>query len=214
MAQATDNKLATALVELEEDKVAALVSEQLAAGMPPLAILEQMRQGMNEIGERYAAGAYFLTELIMAAEIFSKVMKEIEPRLTGEAGGQVGDVVFATVKGDVHDIGKNVVVAMLRGADFRVHDLGVDVPPERIIETLKQTNARLLGLSALLTTSFDSMKTTVEAVRRAGLRDQVKIMIGGGPVDERVRAFVGADAYGRDAQQAVSLARQFVAVEV
>ncbi len=214
MAQATDNKLATALVELEEDKVSALVSEQLAAGMPPLAILEQMRQGMNEIGERYATGAYFLTELIMAAEIFSKVMKEIEPRLTGEAGGQVGDVVFATVKGDVHDIGKNVVVAMLRGADFRVHDLGVDVPPERIIETLKQTNARLLGLSALLTTSFDSMKTTVEAVRRAGLRDQVKIMIGGGPVDERVRAFVGADAYGRDAQQAVSLARQFVAVEV
>jgi len=214
MAQATDNKLATALVELEEDRVTALVSEQLATGVPPLTILDQMRQGMNEIGERYAAGTYFLTELIMAAEIFSKVMKEIEPRLTGEAGGRAGDVVFATVKGDVHDIGKNVVVAMLRGADFRVHDLGVDVPPERIIETLKQTDARLLGLSALLTTSFDSMKTTVEAIRQAGLRDQVKVMIGGGPVDESVRAYVGADAYGRDAQQAVNLARQFVATEV
>jgi methylmalonyl-CoA mutase cobalamin-binding domain/chain len=214
MTQATNGQLASALVELEEKQVETLVSEKLAAGVPPVTILEEMRQGMIEIGDRFAGGTYFLTELIMAAEIFGQTMKKIEPRLTGESGGEAGEVVFATVKGDIHDIGKNIVVAMLRGRGFRVHDLGVDVPPERIVEKLQETGAGILGLSALLTTSFDSMKTTVEAVRQAGLRDRVKIMVGGGPVDERVRAFVGADVCGRDAQQAVSLARQYAAVEV
>ncbi len=214
MSQATNGKLASALIELEEQQVAAMVAQQLSAGTPPLTILDEMRRGMTEIGDRFASGTYFLTDLIMAAEIFGKVMKEVEPRLTGDRGGAAGDVVFATVKGDVHDIGKNIVVAMLRGADFRVHDLGVDVPPERIVEKLKETHAGVLGLSALLTTSFDSMKATVEAMRQAGLRDRVKVMVGGGPVDERVRAYVGADACGHDAQQAVSLARQFAAVEV
>jgi len=210
----TNGRLASALVELEEQQVAALVSEQLAGGVPPLTILDEMRRGMTEIGERFASGTYFLTDLIMSAEIFGKVMKEIEPRLTGGSGGKAGDVVVATVKGDIHDIGKNIVVAMLRGADFRVHDLGVDVAPERIVAKLEESGASVLGLSALLTTSFDSMKATVEAVKKAGLRDRVKIMVGGGPVDERVRAFVGADAYGRDAQQAISLARKFTVVEV
>jgi methanogenic corrinoid protein MtbC1 len=214
MTQATNGKLASALVELEEQQVATLVSEQLAGGVPPLTILDELRRGMTEIGERFAGGTYFLTDLIMSAEIFGKAMKAIEPRLIGESGGKAGGVVIATVKGDVHDIGKNIVVAMLRGADFRVHDLGVDVPPERIVEKLKETGAGVLSLSALLTTSFDSMKATVEAVKQAGLRDRVKIMVGGGPVDERVRAFVGADAYGRDVQQAISLARKFTLVEV
>ncbi len=214
MTQPTKGKLASALVELEEKEVETLVSAKLASGVPPVTILEEMRQGMVEIGDRFAGGTYFLTDLIMAAEIFGQTMKKIEPLLDGESGGTAGEVVFATVKGDVHDIGKNIVVAMLRGAGFRVHDLGVDVPPERIVEKLKETSAHLLGLSALLTTSFDSMKATVEAVKRAGLRDRVKIMIGGGPVDERVRAFVGADVCGRDAQQAVSLMRQHAAVEV
>jgi methylmalonyl-CoA mutase cobalamin-binding domain/chain len=214
MIQATNGNLASALLELEEKDVERLVSDELARGVPPETILEEMRQGMTEIGNRFAGGTYFLTELIMAAEIFGQTMKKIEPRLTGGSGGEAGDVVFATVKGDVHDIGKNIIVAMLRGADFRVHDLGVDVPPERIIEKLKETGAGVLGLSALLTTSFDSMKATVEALARAGLRDHVKVMVGGGPVDERVRAYVGADVCGRDAQQAVNLARQFAAVEV
>jgi methanogenic corrinoid protein MtbC1 len=214
MTQATNGKLASALVELEEQQVATLVSEQLAGGVPPLTILDELRRGMTEIGERFAGGTYFLTDLIMSAEIFGKAMKAIEPLLIGESGGKAGGVVIATVKGDVHDIGKNIVVAMLRGADFRVHDLGVDVPPERIVEKLKETGAGVLSLSALLTTSFDSMKATVEAVKQAGLRDRVKIMVGGGPVDERVRAFVGADAYGRDVQQAISLARKFTLVEV
>src|SRR3990172_4549690 len=210
MTQATNGKLTSALVELEEERAAKLVSEQLAAGVPPLTIVDEMRRGMGEIGERFAAGTYFLSELIMASEIFRAAMEKIEPHLAAGTGGEAGEIVFATVKGDVHDIGKNIIVAMLRGAGFRVHDLGVDVPVERIIEKLRETGASVLGLSALITTSFDSMKTTIEAVAQAGLRDRVKIMIGGGPVDERVRAYVGADAYGHDSQDAIKLARQFL----
>lgn len=213
MTQAINGKLSSALVELEEQQVATLVSQQLAAGVPPPTILDEMRRGMSEIGERFAAGTYFLTDLIMSAEIFRKAMVEIEPRLTGESGGKWGDVVFATVKGDIHDIGKNIVVAMLRGAGFRVHDLGVDVPPERIVEKLKETGAPLLGLSGLITTAFDSMKDTVEALARDGLRGRVKVVIGGGLVNEEVRVYSGADAWGKDVNEAVALCRKFMEVQ-
>jgi methylmalonyl-CoA mutase cobalamin-binding domain/chain len=212
MMSGTDDKLASALVELDEEQVATLVSEELAAGVPPLHILEEMRRGMNEIGERFATGKYFLSELIVAAEIFRKAMMEIEPRLVGETSGELREVVFATVKGDIHDIGKNIVVSLLRVAGFRVHDLGVDVPPERIIEKLKETGAHVLGLSGLLTTSYDGMQETVEAVNQAGLREKVKVMIGGGMVNEQVRAYAGADAWGKDANEAVTLCRKFMEV--
>lgn len=214
MAHEADGQLTSALVELDEEQVTKLVSDQLASGVPPLTIVDQMRQGMNAIGERFAKEEYFLSELIMAAEIFGTAMKTLEPHLSTESQGGYSDVVFATVKGDVHDIGKNIVVAVLRGAGFRVHDLGVDVPPEKIIATIKETDAHIVGLSALITTSYDSMKATIEAIAQAGLRDQVKIMIGGGPTDERVRTYVGADALGHDVQDAVKLARQFAGVEV
>jgi len=214
MVNETDGQLTSALVELDEERVTKSVSDQLAGGVPALAIVEQLRQGMTTIGERFANKEYFLSELIMAAEIFGAAMKTIEPHLSSESQVGYADVVFATVKGDVHDIGKNIVVAVLRGAGFRVHDLGVDVPPEKIIAKIKETNAPIVGLSALITTSYDSMKATIEAIAQAGLRDQVKIMVGGGPTDERVRAFVGADALGRDVHDAVQLARQFAGVEV
>jgi len=213
MTQATNGKLSSSLVELEEQQVEMLVSQQLAAGVPPLTILDEMHRGMSEIGERFGAGTYFLTDMIMGAEIFRKAMEQIEPRLSEEAGGEVGEVVFATVKGDIHDIGKNIVVAMLRGAGFRVHDLGVDVPPERIVEKLEETGAPLLGLSGLITTAFDSMKDTVEALTQAGLRDKVKVMIGGGLVNEEVRVYSGADACGKDVNQAVALCRKFMEVQ-
>ena len=214
MTNETDGQLTSALVELDEERVTKIVSDQLAGGVPALAIVEQLRHGMNAIGERFANEEYFLSELIMAAEIFGAAMKTIEPHLSAESQSSYADVVFATVKGDVHDIGKNIVVAVLRGAGFRVHDLGVDVPPEKIIAKIKETHAPIVGLSALITTSYDSMKATIEAISQAGLRDQVKIMVGGGPTDERVRAFVGADALGRDVHDAVQLARQFAGVEV
>jgi methylmalonyl-CoA mutase cobalamin-binding domain/chain len=213
MTQATQGQLTSALVELEEDQVGSLIAQGLAGGTPPLGLVEQLRQGMLAIGERYAGGTYFLSELIMAGEIFKSAMRQLEPLLAGKDDGQAGQVVMATVKGDIHDIGKDIVVAMLRGAGYRVHDLGVDVAAERIIQALRETGAGVLGLSALITTSFDSMKTTVEALTQAGLREQVKIMIGGGPVDEKVRAYVGADAFGRDAQDAVRLAGELTKVE-
>ncbi len=214
MGEVNESKLTRALVDLDEQQVSALVSAELAEGVPPLTILEEMRNGMTEIGQLFANSTYFLTELIMAADIFARAMKQIEPHLMRETTGQAGTIIFATVHGDVHDIGKNIVVAMLRGADFRVHDLGVDVPPEKIIETLQETGAHVLGLSALLTTSFASMKQTVDALKKAGLRDNIKVMIGGGPVDERVCHYVGADAFGRNPQEAIMLARQLAGLEV
>jgi 5-methyltetrahydrofolate--homocysteine methyltransferase len=213
MTQATQDQLISALVELEEERVGTLVSQGLASGTSPLSMVEAMRQGMLAIGERYAAGTYFLSELIMAGEIFKSTMAQLEPMLASDSGGEAGSVVMATVKGDIHDIGKDIVVAMLRGAGYRVHDLGVDVPAEHIVDKLQETGAPLLGLSALITTSFDSMKTTIEAITQAGLRDRVKIIIGGGPVDEKVRTYVGADFFGRDAQDAVRLASALTRVE-
>lgn len=202
--------LFSALVELDEERAGSVVDDLIANQTPAADILEQMRQGMGEVGQRFGAGTLFLTEMILAAEIFKNQMKKIEPLLAGDGGGNKGEVVIATVKGDVHDIGKNIVVAMLRGTGFEVHDLGVDVPAERIIEKLKESGATLLGLSGLLTTSFTSMKEILDALSEAGLRPAVRTMIGGGPTDERVRTHVGADAIGYDAQQAVLLATEYL----
>jgi methylmalonyl-CoA mutase cobalamin-binding domain/chain len=213
MTHATQGQLTSALVELEEDRVGSFVAQGMAGGLSPLGLVEEMRQGMLAVGERYAAGTYFLSELIMAGEIFKSGMRQLEPLLAGQETGEAGQVVIATVKGDIHDIGKDIVVAMLRGAGYQVHDLGIDVAPERIVERLKETGAGVLGLSALITTSFEAMKSTVEMLTQAGLREGVKIMIGGGPVDEKVRAYVGADAFGRDAQDAVRLAGELTKVE-
>jgi 5-methyltetrahydrofolate--homocysteine methyltransferase len=203
-------ELFSALVELKEDQASALVDDLISNNVAATEILEQMRRAMTEVGERFGAGTIFLTEMILAAEIFGNQMKKIEPLLIGEGGGDKGQVVIATVKGDVHDIGKNVVVAMLRGTGFQVHDLGVDVPADRIIAKLKETGSTLLGLSGLLTTSFTSMKETIDALTEAGLTPGVKTMIGGGPTDERVLAHTGADAVGYDAQQAVLLAAKYL----
>jgi 5-methyltetrahydrofolate--homocysteine methyltransferase len=151
-----------------------------------------------------------LAELIMASEIFKNAMTQVEPHLGAQELESAGEVVFATIKGDVHDLGKNIVVSMLRCNGFTVHDLGVDVDPETIIDKLVETRAPVLGLSALLTTTFKSMKRTIEMIESGGLRQQVKVMVGGGPVDDRVVQYTGADALGKDSRQAVLLARQFV----
>jgi methanogenic corrinoid protein MtbC1 len=210
MAEHPPDQLVSTLVDLDEPGCLGLVSEALKTGRAPMDVLDAMREGMTEIGARFADGTYFLTDLIMAGEIFRKAMEEVEPLLAGGSAESAGQVVFATVQGDFHDIGKNIVIAMLRGAGgYEVHDLGMDVAPERVVEELERTGAPMLGLCALVTTSFDSMRRTVDAVAAAGLRERVKIMVGGGPITDAVRAFVGADAFGRDAQQAVELARQF-----
>lgn len=210
MTKQTRGDLISLLLELKEEQVLGLVVEQLAASVPPHEILDQMRQAMIEVGERFAAGTYFISEMIMAAEIFRMAMEKIEPHLADEATAQLGEVVFATVRGDIHDLGKNIVVTMLRGAGFHVHDLGVDVPPERIIEVLQETGARVLWLSGLITTAFDSMRDTVNALEQASMRDQVKVIIGGVLENEVVQAYTGADAWGKDPRDAIAFCRRFV----
>jgi 5-methyltetrahydrofolate--homocysteine methyltransferase len=197
------------LVELEEDKVLDSVRASLNDGVEPIAVVEELRDGMSEIGKRFEAKDYYLSELIMSAEIFKQAMEIIETKLSGASQATKGTVVLGTVQGDIHDIGKNIVASILRCEGFEVHDLGVDVPPEKFVAKLEETGAGLLALSGLLTIAFDTMKTTVEAVTAAGLRDRVRVIIGGGPVNEAVVEFTGADTFGKDASEAVRLAAQY-----
>ncbi|MCP4420877.1 MAG: cobalamin-binding protein [Chloroflexi bacterium] len=204
------DELTLAIADLDEQTVLALVQERLNDGQDALAILGVCRQGMTLVGEYFQEGEYFISELIFSAAIFKQVAKMVEPHLSSATRPSRGTVVMGTVKGDIHDIGKDLVVVLLKAANFDVHDLGVDVPPQRFVEELKETGAPVLGLSALLTTAFPPMKAIVAAVEEAGLRSQVKIMIGGGPINEQVQQFVGADAWGANAQTAVDLCNQWI----
>lgn len=208
-----DGQLSRTLADLEEEAILSLVRQELEAGTDPLAILEACRQGMELVGQRYEQNEYFLSDLIMAGEIFHQVSDLLTPHLAAANGGESkGTVVVGTVQGDIHDIGKNIVVTLLRSARYDVHDLGVNVPPAHFVETVRDTGAKVVGLSGLLTTSFDPMKETVAALAAAGLRDQVKVMIGGGPVTEKVVAYTGADVMGTDAMDAVHLCNQWTEV--
>ena len=202
--------IAAMILELEEEETLAEVKAALERGDDPLSLMGGLREGMSQVGKRFEDKEYFLSELIMSAEIFKEAVALIEPHLEKGAGPSKGAVVVGTVKGDIHDIGKNIVATLLRCDGYEVHDLGVDVPPERFTAKLKETGASLLGLSGLLTLAFDSMKETVENITEAGLRDKVKVIIGGGPVNERVVEYAGADACGIDAAQAVKLAGQYL----
>ena len=204
------DQLATALADLEEATVLKLVQERLDAGDDPLAIVTSCREGMALVGQRYEAGEYYVSELIMAGEVFKQANALVGTRFKVDGGATRGKVVVGTAKGDIHDIGKDIVVSLLKSANYEVHDLGVDVPPDQFVAAVQQTGAPVVGLSGLLTTSFDSMKATVAALETAGVRSQVRVMIGGGPVTEQVRGFVGADAVGHDAQAAVSLCNQWI----
>jgi methylmalonyl-CoA mutase cobalamin-binding domain/chain len=201
------------LGELEEDRLLEAVRNSLSAGDNPTAIVEACRNGMEEVGRRFSAEEYFVSELIVSAELFTSVMKLLGPKLAASAdGGPKTKVVIGTVKGDVHDIGKDIVVAMLRCNGFDVYDVGVDASPQVFVDKVRETGARVVGLSGLLTVAFGSMESTVKALKDAGLK--AKVMIGGGMTDEMVREKVGADAWGHDAMEAVRLARSLSEVKV
>jgi methylmalonyl-CoA mutase cobalamin-binding domain/chain len=202
--------LATMLAGLKEDETLAEVRKALDEGVDPLTLVEGLREGMSDVGRRFEEKEYFLSELIMSAEIFKEAIAIIEPHLEAGAGPSKGSVVIGTVKGDIHDIGKNIVATLLRCEGYDVHDLGVDITPEAFIDKLKETGASLLALSGLLTLAFDSMKETVDNLTEAGLRDKVKVIIGGGPVNEKVVEYSGADAFGVDAAQAVKMAEEYL----
>jgi len=168
---------------------------------------------MSIVGERFSSGEYFIPDLLYSGEIMKELVALIEPKLKevrGTEAKKLGKVIIATVEGDIHDIGKNMVVFMLEIGGFEVYDLGIDVPVQTIVDKVKETNAPVVGLSGFLTLAYDSMKKTVEALEAAGLRDKVKVMIGGGQIDEHVKKYTGADAFGLDAMDAVKLAKQWI----
>jgi len=199
------------IVDLEEKGVIKLVQKKIEAGEDPLKILDQVRIAMAKIGEKFETKEYFLPDLIMSGEILRQITEILEPKLkTGPTSESLGKIVLGTVFGDLHDIGKDIVKFMLETNGFEVYDLGVDVPKEKFVEKIKEVNPEIIALSGFLTLAYNSMKETIEEIKKAGLREKAKIMIGGGQMDERIREYVDADAYGKDAVEAVVLAKKWV----
>jgi len=204
-------KLVTLLSDLKEPEALAFVEKALAEGVDPMDLLGQAREAMNIVGQRFASSEYFIPDLVYSGVILKSIVEMLEPHIKkGQEAERLGKVVIGTVAGDIHDIGKDLVVFMLDVNGFEVLDLGIDVPIQKFVDTVKKTGATVVGLSGFLTLSFQSMKDTVEGIKKAGLRDTVKIMIGGGQIDEQVRGFTGADAYGKDAMAAVQLAKGWI----
>jgi methanogenic corrinoid protein MtbC1 len=205
-----DSQLIDAIVEMREgdalDRTRALLSE----GTDPLQVLEACRQAMTIIGERFECGESFIPELMLGGEILRQITEITKPLMTKELEEEkIGKVVIGTVEGDIHDIAKDIVVFMLDINGFEVFDLGVDVSAQAFVDKVKETGAVVVGLSGFLTSALEPMKATVDAFSSAGLRDQVKIMIGGGPINEQVHAYTRSDGWGSDAGSAVRLAKEW-----
>jgi len=202
-------ELIQAITDMREEDALKITRQMLEGGAEPITILEACREAMVIIGQRFETGECFIPELILAGEMLSQISTIIKPKLQQNGGSKkIGKIVLGTVQGDIHDIAKDIVGFMLDVNGFEVTDLGVDVPPEKFVEAVKQTGAKVVGLSGFLTLAFDPMKFTVQALKDAGLAD-VKVMIGGGQIDENIRQYTGADAYGKDAMAAVSLAKSW-----
>lgn len=197
--------LSELILTLKRDAVLEIVERRLGAGEDPLRILDDCRQSMTLVGERFQQGDFFLADLILSAEIFKEAAAVIEPRLSRARAAQTrGRVLVGTLQGDIHDLGKNILITMLRANSFEVHDLGVDVPPSAVVEKVKALKPQVVGFSALITTAFLSMKEAVALLQEAGLRDSVKVMIGGGVTTAGVRDYVGADFQTTDAMEGVA----------
>ncbi|MFC2046658.1 B12-binding domain-containing protein [Chloroflexota bacterium] len=204
-------KLVDAIANMREEETLNLAKEMLDSGQEPMQILELCRKGVDIVGKRFEKGEYFLPELILAGEMLNQISEMVKPKLTGAVRTErLGKVVIGTVKGDIHDIGKNIVTFVLDVNDFEVYDLGVDVPTQEFVRAIKETQPQVVALSGFLTLTYDAMKQTIEAIRDAGLRDRVKIMIGGGQINDKIREYAGADAYGRDAMAGVALVKKWL----
>jgi 5-methyltetrahydrofolate--homocysteine methyltransferase len=203
--------LVKALADLKEKEALQIVQERLKAGDDPLGILNDARRAVEIVGKRFSDSEYFIPDLVYSGEILKSITDLVKPKITKAAEAKrAGKVIVGTVAGDIHDIGKDIVVFMLDVNGFEVTDLGIDVPAQKFVEAIKNTGSKVVGLSGFLTLAFQSMKDTVEAIKNAGLRDKVKIMIGGGQIDEQVKTFTGADAYGKDAMEGVKLAKGWI----
>ncbi len=205
-------QIASNLYEGEDEAVAALVQQALDQGMAPNEVLQGgLIAGMDEVGKDFKAGDLFVPEVLIAARAMHAGMGILRPLLAESDVPSVGRYLIGTVKGDLHDIGKNLVRMMLEGAGFEAIDLGTDVEPQAFVDAVRQHQPRLIGMSALLTTTMVQMKATIEALEEAGLRDSVKIMVGGAPVTDAFAKQIGADAYAPDAASAVDVARSLAA---
>ena len=208
------HELVEAMANMKEKDALRIVDEMLEKGEDPNYILDLSSEAMAVVGERYQEGTYFLPELIMSGEMLKKIGEVLKPRLAAstDQAKKLGVVVLGTVRGDIHDIGKDIVGFLLEVNGFEVFDLGIDQPEENFVEAVKEHRPQVLALSGFLSVAFDSMKSTVQQVETAGLRKDLKIIIGGGQMDETVRAYTGADAYGDDAMAAVAFAKKTVGV--
>ncbi len=206
------SKIAAQLYAGEADEVAELVQSALDKGLTPKEVLQGgLIAGMDQVGKDFKAGDLFVPEVLIAARAMHAGMAVLRPLLAKGESTSAGKYVIGTVKGDLHDIGKNLVKMMVEGAGFEAIDLGTDVPPDKFVAAVREHQPKLVGLSALLTTTMVSMKTTVEALQEAGLRSTVKVMVGGAPVTEAFAQQIGADAYAPDAATAVDVARRLAA---
>ncbi len=205
------SRLYDAVVNGDAKTAVSVTQEALAENADPMELVTRyMIPAMNEVGRRFEAEEYFVPELLLSARAMKSAMELIRPLLAARGAQPLGRVVIGTVKGDLHDIGKNLVASMLEGGGFQVIDLGADVPPEKFVEAVQQHDAQIVALSALLTVTMPAMKTTIEALEAAGIRDRVKVMVGGAPLTQKYADEIGADGYGENASVAVSLARRLL----
>jgi 5-methyltetrahydrofolate--homocysteine methyltransferase len=205
------SKIYNDVIEGKKTEVESGVESALGNGVSPTDILELgLISAMEEVGKRFESGEFFVPEMLIAARAMNAGLALLKPKLVESDIQARGKVVMGTVKGDLHDIGKNLVAMMLEGVGFEVVDIGADVSPEKFVEAIRKEKPNLVGLSALLTTTMQNMKATLEALKMAGVRDQVKVIIGGAPVTEAYAQSIGADGYAPDASQAVSLVKNLV----
>ena len=207
-----EERLKKAFLEMKRQEVVDLVRKATESGEDPLAILKTCRDAMEAVGKRFETGEFFLSELIYSSEVFKAVSAILDPVLKSRRSAEEsqGAIVFGTPKGDVHDLGKNIVATMMRAHGFTVYDLGVDVPPEKLVEEVQKTKAPVLAISALITPAFTSMKEAISLLEERQLRDKIFVIIGGGVTTELVRREVGADAQTLNPAEAIRLCREYV----
>jgi 5-methyltetrahydrofolate--homocysteine methyltransferase len=204
------------LIELERDKVLAEIKERISQGEDPMKIFNECKQGMETVGERYKNKEYFLAELMLSGDLFRESMELIEPYL-GEKkteGDIKGKIILVTMQGDIHDLGKNILATLLKLEGFKVYDLGVDVSPDIVVEKVKEIQPDFIGFSALLTVTFDPMKEVIDKLKEAGLRDKLKIMVGGGITTTLVKDYIGADFQTIDAMEGVQYCLEIIKARV
>jgi methanogenic corrinoid protein MtbC1 len=206
-----NDKLISNMADLMEDETIAMVKELVSTGTDPMSILDDASSAMALVGKRFETGEYFIPDLMMAGEILKGISDIVKPLLEKEGPAKKkGKVLIGTVAGDIHDIGTDIVQFMLDVSGYDVLNIGIDVPVPTFVEKIKEFKPAVVGLSGFLTLAFDSMKKTVEAIEEAGLRKDIKIMIGGGQMDDEIRKYVKADAYGKDAMAAVTLCNGWI----